>query len=239
MTTLKSLSESLLISSPDEVEEFATELANDYVGYFDIDISGEQDRYQDSIEECLAHLEEVISALDTNEQNSETIDRVVDTIVEKEENLEKLFKQVDAIEQYAFETNQLLDQMDSALKDLERHQTSKDGRIKQLLHMIPGVASLPRFGLFSAIGNFVDETPNQDFVETSSENRQDQQLVPISEILERLKHIEAAQSNVSTNLMKRVYGSNVQPPKEVHEPMATLTLGSTETHEDGSWQELL
>lgn len=202
----KSLPERLLISSREEAEHIAEQLANEYIEYFDIDISHDQECYQDSVEECLAHLEEVISAIDGYKQSSVTIDDFVSTVVGKEETLKKLFRQVDAIEQYAFESNRLLDQMDVTLKELEKHQSLKDGKIKQILHMIPGVSNLPRLGLFSAIGLAVDETPMHNFVESPSNGVSEQGLSSISEILDRLKHIEASLS-IATKKLDHVHSS--------------------------------
>lgn len=236
-TNLKILEEKLLISPQGEVQSLAEQLADDYIEYFDIDISGEQDNYQDSIEECLAHLEEVISALDAYKQNSETINDFVGSIRSKDETLERLFGQVDAIEQYAFEANRLLDHLDATLRELEKHHSSKSGKIKQLFSMIPGVSNLPRIGLFSAFGSLVvDEAPVQDFVE--GETDEDQQLTPISEILANMKQIDATLTNVTSNLNNRLHGGTLEPSTEIHEPMATLSLASPES-EDGSWQELL
>lgn len=228
-----------LISSQEEVDQLAKELAEDYAEYFNVDTSQEQEKYQDAIEECLAHLEEVSSALDDLKPNGATIDSFVAIVASKSETLNKLFAQVDAIEQYLYETSRLLDQLEGHLLELERHQSSKASRIKQIIGKIPGMSNMPRLGILSGLSNLIYDNGSSSFV-GSNISTEDHQLQPIEGLLDKIQKVELAISSFSINLNKRLQGdvdlSATQP--ELNESMATLSMSSA-GNVDGSWQELL
>lgn len=230
------------ISSATEVDELASELADDYIEYFKIDISKEKKRYEDSIEECLAHLEEVISALDSYKQKGPIIDVYVATLTSKKEPLEKLYEQVDSIEQYVFETNRLLDRLDQSLRDLENHQPSGSNKFKQILGLIP--LGIPRLGIFNSLSGIVDvPTSNIEEQENSTDgnNKGSRQLKPIRDILQAIAQIETDIDKITASLYRRlsIESSQRQAAEDSIPPMiAALNLDSTEKV-DNSWQELL
>lgn len=122
-----------IISQQDEIEELASELAEGYIDYFTIDTREQQQKTADSLEECLTHLEEVCSVLDSYRQHSDKVSDVVEKISSKSETLLKLYEQVDALEQFLFETNRRLDQLDTELKELEKNKSFGSHRLKQMI----------------------------------------------------------------------------------------------------------
>lgn len=226
-----------LISSKEEVEELASELANHYIDYLNIDISREQRKYEDSIEECLAHLEEVCSALDGYKQNSEGVIKFVDTIISKSDYLNKLYEQVDALEQYVFETNRLLDQLDKALEELESHRNPRGNKIRQIIGILPRLSNMPRLGLFNNLSGFFDDTP-PNFVDSENMDDDTPQITPIGDILHKISHIESSLAMVTSSLHARLHGKVTEPVSELNDSVSSLSLASPE-QVDGSWQELL
>lgn len=232
-----------LISSPEEADQLAQELADDYIQYFDVNVTREQDRYQDAIEECLAHLEEVISALDGYKQTGETLDRFVDIVNNKCKTLNKLYDQVESVEEYLYETNRCLDQLDATMSELACHQSSRSGKIKKIIDMIPGMSRMPRLGFFSGLTSLISDgttTSTASFEENETEN---QELVPMEEVLNQIHSIESSVLDITKGLNKRLYGANDGLPEqpsqtEVDKSMAMLSLNSSEGVDD-SWQELL
>jgi len=122
------------ISSPAEIEDLASELADDYIEYFNIDLTQDKKRYEDFIEECLAHLEEVISALDRFKQKDHIVEDFVQKVMGERESLNQLYKQIEEMEQYVIEKNRMLDQMDQSLKDMESQFNSS--KIKRIFGFI-------------------------------------------------------------------------------------------------------
>lgn len=124
------------ISSREEVDRLAGELANSYADYFAIDVSDVKQKSEESIEECLAHLEEVCSVLDNYKQNDEVAGRFLEKLAKKNESLSALYDQIDDLEQYIFETNRSLDQLENVLKELENVKKSGN-KIKRVIDLIP------------------------------------------------------------------------------------------------------
>lgn len=124
---------SVTVSSKEEIDELASELADDYIDYLNIDVTKEKSRLDDSIEECLAHLEELISALDIYKQKEDVINEFISTVASKRPALVELYEQIDSMEQYVFETNKLLNGLEQTLRDLEHHKVSGLGKIKQII----------------------------------------------------------------------------------------------------------
>lgn len=230
------------ISSQAELDDLAAELADDYIQYFDIDIKNEQRRHGEAVEECLAHLEEVFSALDSYKQKDDIVDQFVQTIATKKEPLDKLNEQVDSLEQYVFETNRILDQLELSIKELEKHSPSyTTSKIKQIFGMLP--KSLPRFGLFSGLGEIIDDPilgHQQGGAPSESNN---QQSIPISDIIDRISRIEIEMDQVTSNLYSRLGKGSEEANKKTQNdslpPIAALSLDSTTENVDNSWQELL
>jgi chromosome segregation ATPase len=122
-----------LISSREEVDELAGELAGHYFKYFHVDTSEELEKNQDAIEECLAHLEEVSSSLEELKQHQDCVGAFAETVDGKRADLGQLYARVDEIQQYVFETSKHLDLLETQMLELERRQSSKSGRIKQII----------------------------------------------------------------------------------------------------------
>jgi BMFP domain-containing protein YqiC len=122
-----------LISSREEVNELAQELASHYLEYFHIDTREELEKYQDAVEECLAHLEEVISSLEELKQHHGGVGAFAETVDAKRVDLGNLYARVDEIQQYIFETSKHLDLLETQMLELERRLSSKSSRIKQII----------------------------------------------------------------------------------------------------------
>lgn len=124
------------VSSREEVDRLAGELANSYASYFTIDVKDVKHKSKEALEECLAHLEEVCSVLDNYKQHDNVIEKFLEKLSAKNESLNTLYDQIDDLEQYIFETNRSLDELENVLNDLEN--TRKPGnKIKQVIDLLP------------------------------------------------------------------------------------------------------
>lgn len=136
-----------LSSTTEEVDDIAEELATGYLSYLNVDLAEERQRLDQSIEECLTYLEEVSSLWDNYKKNNLDPREIAETIKAKSESLEELYDQIDSLEQYIFVTNQTLNKLDTALKDIESKQPVKS-KIKQIIDILPKLSiNIPRFGL--------------------------------------------------------------------------------------------
>lgn len=191
-----------LVSSPEKVEELAAELAEDYVKYLFVDTTEQQNKVESSIEECLAHLEEICSVLDGYRQKSGSIGKFVKTMKSKSDTLEDLYKHVDAVEQYTNETNNLLDQLDELMKDLEINSKSNRNGVKQIMDMLPKISlGLQRFNLFGNIGGFLEQS-RPAYLDDSVVD--EEPTIPIEEILQKVSvirhNLEVATSHLEAEL---------------------------------------
>jgi hypothetical protein len=176
-----------LVSSKQATDQLAQELADHYVEYLDVDISQEQERYQDTLEECLSQLEEVVSALDDSKQNGIIIDKFLELVNCKQKSLSKLYAQEDAIGQYIFEAGRLLDQLDDHILDMERHQSPKASRIKHIIGLLPGMINIPAC-----------------------------QVQPIEALLSKIRQVELSVSSMSIELSKRLHGDvDIEPSNKI------------------------
>lgn len=229
------------ISSPEEIDELASELAEYYADYLNISVDDEKRTYEDAIEECLTHLEEVCSSLDSYKVNSNNIGQFVAEIANKNEQLDRLYEQVDALEQYIFEANKLLDQLEAALGELESHRNIGGNKLKQIIGMLPRLSTMPRMGLFNNFQGLFDAS-SPSFVEgEEGADRERSQMVPVGEILDKISHIETSLESVTSSLHIRLHGKTKpveQPKPQLNNSIATLNSESPE-QVDGSWQELL
>lgn len=127
------------VSSLEEVDKLAGELADSYAGYLRIDVQDVKQKFDEALEECLAHLEEVCSALDGYKQNDDVIEKFLKKLAVKNESLNALYDQIDDLEQYIYETNRSLDELENVLKDLENAKKSGN-KIKQVIDLIPRIS---------------------------------------------------------------------------------------------------
>lgn len=174
-----------LISSKGEVDELASELADGYVDYLVIDISEQQSRTGEAVEECLTHLEEVCSVIDNYRQRSHEVDGFVEELAAKNESLNRLYEQVDAFEQYMFEANRIIDHLDTIMREVEAHKKTS-GKMRQIMDYLPKLSfsNIPGAGLLNNLGGLIDEP-------TTS----------VKEILSRVSDLEASLA-VATSRLK-------------------------------------
>lgn len=138
-----------LISTQEELNQLAGELADNYVEYLTIDTSEVKRKSEESIEECLIHLEEVSSVLESYKENCSDIEDVVKDISKKEDDLSRLYKQIDDLEQYIYVTRRTVENLENTMKELENQKKSLNSgnKIRQIIDL------LPRFKL-STLGRF-------------------------------------------------------------------------------------
>lgn len=136
-----------LSSTAAEIDDLATELANGYLSYLDVNVENEEQRLDDSIQECLIQLEGVSKEWENYKRDPAQPNKIVETILAKSESLERLYEQIDSLEQYIFVANQTLDNLESALKEIESRKPSKN-KIQQIIEILPKLSiQMPRFGL--------------------------------------------------------------------------------------------
>lgn len=226
-----------LISTPEEIEDLASELADEYVDYLLVETAEQRQRVEDSTEECLAHLEEVSSILDVYRQRSITIPQIVDSVVNRAASLEQVYRQVDAIEQYMSGTNRLLDQLEQVMDELESRAKPNGYGINQLVDLLPRVSlrSLQRINIFNGFRGIIEES-GPSFLDEGT-NNSEQSSVPISEILNKVSNIETAIGAATVALDIGLFGQ----PRDTPTPATSPILVPDQTGEqvDGSWQELL
>lgn len=227
----------VLISTKDEIGKLSGDLADSYVEYFTIDISQQKYKLDDSIEECLTHLEEVSSVLDNYRQNSSNITTIfIEKLASKNESLNKLYTQVDALEQYIFKTNKLLDQLENSIKELEISKGSKGGyKIMEMISRF-SLNNLPRFSLLSNLSGMLEDTSTTSSLQRDSVV--ESSIISINDILNRVGNIQNSLALETSNLNTRLYdsqGGNLTKPQQ-DEPMLGCNLPE---QIDGSWQELL
>jgi len=224
------------ISSPEEASELASDLADDYVLYFTINADEQRLKYEDSIEECLTHLEEVCSVLESYGQNGEDVAKSVEIVANKRQSLDRLCRQIDALEQYVFEMNSTLDNLDSALKGLECQDRYGSNRVRKLLGLLPrfSLGSIPRLGILDALQGIVED-PSPTHIDNT--NCDDDLSISVDEILQRVANIVASVEATTSCLLSRL---NDQENVVVSEPILSISdTGGTSSQVDGSWQELL
>lgn len=223
-----------LTSTKDEIEKLALGLADSYVEYFVIDTNQQRQKAEDSIEECLTHLEELSSVLDNYRLNSSDITSILEQkFANENESLNKLYEQVDALEQYIFETNKLLDQLENSIKELELSKGSKEFKIIEMISRF-SLNNLPRFS-FGNMGGILEETGTANSAQRNCDT--ENSIVPINQILATVQEIQTSLDTVTSNLNARLLGENAvltNPHKE--ETMLDCNLPE---QVDGSWQELL
>lgn len=227
------------VSTKDEIDELSDELADNYMEYFSVNISEQQQKLEDSIEECLTHLEEVCSVLDNYRHSSSEIPDFINEIARKKDSLERLYDQVDALEQYIFETNRLLDHLDSLMKDLESHKRSSGNKIRQIIDLIPRISfsSMPRLSLLNSLSNFMDDN-NPNILDESVDS--EPSIAPISEILASVKSTETSLIQAKLDLDRRLYGiAAIEESSHNPIPLIESELTTGDGQVDGSWQELL
>lgn len=202
---------------PTMIEKLAGDLADCYVEYFTIDFSHQKQKAEDSIEECLTHLEEVSSLLDNYKQNSSDITTIFEEkLAGKGESLNKLYEQVDAIEQYIFEVNKLLDCLENNMKELELHKKFNGNKIIDIISRF-SLNNLPSFGLLGTTSASSESTTS------------------ISELLSRISDIENSLSTVTSNLNVRLQKQVAEKNTRHKESMLGCDLPE---QVDGSWLEL-
>lgn len=208
---------SVVISSKAQVDKLADELADSYLEYLLIDTGEQQKRYTDSLEECLAHLEEASAVFDQycGHNGGQAVAEVVDKVCSKAGSLDHLYQRVDAVEQYIFETSRLLDQLESVVKDLEARRPSRN-KIRQLMDL------LPRLTIGSSLGGMVEE-PERSIVE----------------LLETVATIEGSFDAAASNLNLRLHGDTTGAPDRHKGESMKMLDGDTAEQVDSSWQELL
>lgn len=215
-------------SSQREIDELAGELADSYINYITVDTSEQERRFDDALEECLTHLEEVCSVLDSYRQTGSAIPGFVEKLATKNDELIGLYEQIDALEQYIFETNQLLGQLDSLMKNLESFKGSNTNRIRRIIHLIPrlSLGGMPR--LLDSFNGSMEE--NHD-IESS--------VVPVSEILSQVTAIEASFTRVNSCFLGRIHKKSDKKYLKTRKDQEQSEFDSVEGQVDSSWQELL
>lgn len=128
------------VSSKAEVDRLAEDLANSYADYFTIDVKDVKQKSEESMEECLAHLEEVCSVLEGYKQNDNVIEGFLEKLASKNESLSTLYDQIDDLEQYIFETNRSLDELENVIKEIENSKKSSANKIRQIIDLIPRIS---------------------------------------------------------------------------------------------------
>lgn len=225
------------ISSKEEVEELSNGLADDYVGYFIVDTAQQQQRLEESIEECLTHLEEVCSTLDGHRQNSDEIKYIVEHLANKNESLNKLYDQIDALEQYITVANRSLNQLEASMNELDGHRKFGVNRIRKMIDIVPRLSfnNIPRFGLFTSIGGlFEDPLPGIiDQRNTDAGNS----IASINEILSEVSIIESSITSATSDFNARLNTNEIKHPKFDSNSMVADCESTDQV--DGSWQELL
>lgn len=218
--------------SPTQIQQLAEELAEDYVGLLDVDIQGEEKYLEESIEETLAHLEEVFSVTDAYKQHhSEDLVRIDKLLSGKSIPLKVLCDEVDRLEQFMFEMNRLLDQLDECMKCLESKTKPRGGQLRQIIGLIP---KFSRFGLLSNVSAFIDGAsvlPSEDQNEASTSTQS------TDEVLGRINEVTTSLLNMITELNNNPHGNSVL--KDMSHFEDDLSVGRDEHQVDGSWQELL
>lgn len=134
-TREKKLETNIAIADNSQIEELADELASDYSKYFSIDLTLEKRRLEESVEECLTHLEEVRDVLDDYKQNCSDGSEVMDQITSKNDQLNELFNQIDSLETYILDTNKTLDELENKMKDLENRKKLGSNKIIQVIDL--------------------------------------------------------------------------------------------------------
>lgn len=226
----------VLISTNEEIEQLASELADSYIDYFIINTSEQKQKNEDSIEECLTHLEEVCSVLDSYRTNENgELAKVIEKLSGKNESLNKLFDQVDAIEQYILETNRLLDQLNVAMKELSSHKRISSNRIWSILDKLPklSLAHIPRLNLLNSMNT-------EEFSANLDERivNDDTTVASLDEILTRVLNIQQLQSKETSELYSKLYSKSVEEVGIPHSSVSLLDCNLPEQIDD-SWQELL
>lgn len=225
-----------LTSTEDEIEKLADHLAGSYVEYFTIDTNQQRQKADDSIEECLTHLEELGSVLDNHRLNSGGITSIFEQkLTCKNESLIKLYEQVDAVEQYIFETNKLLDKLENLIKELELSKASKGFKIIEMISRF-SLGNLPRLSLLGNIGGGILRETDATTSVTGISDAQNS-IVPINEILATVESIQSSLDTVTSNLNTRLYGENAALTDSLKEE--TMLDCNLPEQVDGSWQELL
>lgn len=186
------------LSTKDEIDDLASDLANSYIEYFAIDIGEQKQRSDEAIDECLTHLEEVGSVLESYRlNNGNKSEKFMEQLASKNESLNRLYEQVDGLEQYMFETKQLLNQLENAVKELEIMKKSSGNAIRQIIDMIPrfSLINVPRLGILESFNGYMEEAyPNSP---TDNEfNR-----ASIEEILSRVSEIQASLAIVTSKVL--------------------------------------
>lgn len=230
------LTDRWLIYNSQQTQQLAEELANDYVNLLDVDISREEKQFEESIEECLAHLEEVCSVTDNFKQHqSEDVSRLSELLASKSIPLSKFCEEVDRLEQFMFETNRLLDQLEECMKFIESQNRPKAGPIRQIIGLIPRFSRLNILGNVSAL---IDDTSRESLLPVTSNTDNTHSSPTIEEILPRINDI--SKSLVSLiNELNDVHRHECTTPNDRNQLNTDLKVDRDELEVDGSWQELL
>lgn len=218
---------------PNQIQELAEELAEDYFGMFVVDTQQEEKHLEESIEECLAHLEEVCSVTDNHKQHqSEDIVRIDELLAGKALPLKVFCDEVDRLEQFMFETNRLLDQLDEFMKCLEIQIKPKGGHIRQIMDLIPRFS---RFGILSNVSAFIDGTSETPIPEETTDPSSSSQST--EEVLNKINDVTTSLLNIIAELNNNPHGNSVL--KDMSHFKDDLGENRDEHQVDGSWQELL
>lgn len=173
-----------------EMDKLAGELAKQYSSYFDVDTSHQEMKLNETIEECLTHLEELCSALDNYEQSSAGIEQSASVISSRNETLDRLHEQLCAVESYVSQVNQLLSHLESSMDTLEGHAGKPVTRkLRQIISLLPRLSTVTNFNSSAA---YDDDSDQQ--LSTSSPKR--------AEILARVGETGASIGKLTSELAK-------------------------------------
>lgn len=119
-------------SNTEELVQYADQLASEYLNLVQVDLAGSKKKVEESVEECLTHLEEVCSALESHRQNSSDLPNLMKNISDKTQILENLYSRVDAIEKCLADMRELLGKLEASMDELEIHDQPVRGKIRQM-----------------------------------------------------------------------------------------------------------
>lgn len=134
-----------LISSTDEVENLATDLADSYSSYLNVDVNAEAQRLEALIEECLARLVEATTDWENYKVKPFDKGKFINKVNDQSGSMDKLCEQIDSLEQYISMTNQTLDRLETTMKEIESKRPIKN-KFRQIIDILPKL-SIGRFGL--------------------------------------------------------------------------------------------
>lgn len=221
-----------------DIDQLSEQFCREYADIFSIDTVEQKQKVEDSIEECLTHLEEYCDALELFRQNGSIPNSFFQNLTNQTSALDKLSTQIDALEQYTYVACKLLDSLEQKVKDLEIYKRQLTG--SKIKHLIGSFSKLS-FGL-DQIRNKQSESPNL------------QVQAKISDTLSNVYQIQVNFTDATNDLRKRmdkyVVENDDEDENELTSSYCNLTtkkvddddvlkLGHGDSNIDSSWQELI